>query len=81
VTYDEAKREAQESAGRLGYDYGVAKNAFGYSAFMLPQMRNRYGHELRCEVVSCTDLAKCQPGHGPTATREPARTYGNGWQG
>jgi hypothetical protein len=65
MTYDEAKKTARAKADEFGYDYGVAKNAFGYSAFMLPQKRNRCGHELRCEVVSCTDLAKCQPGHGP----------------
>lgn len=67
MTYDEAKRKAQASADETGFDYGVEKNAFGFSCFMLPQKRNRCGHELRCEVVMCATLAKCQPGHGPMA--------------
>jgi hypothetical protein len=65
VTYEAAKAEAQKRANDTGFDFGVEKNAFGYSAFMLPQKRNRYGHELRCEVVSCTTLSRCQTGHGP----------------
>jgi hypothetical protein len=32
---------------------------------MLPQRKNRYGFELRCEVVECENLDRCQPGHGP----------------
>lgn len=75
MTYDQAKREAQARADETGFDYGVAKNAFGFSCFMLPQKQNRYGHELRCEVVSCTILAKCQPGHGPGLDPRGPRTF------
>jgi len=66
MNYAEAKLEAQTKADETGYDYGVMKNAFGgYSCFMLPQKRNRGGSELRCEVVSCSNLSRCQIGHGP----------------
>ena len=64
MTYKEAKLTAQALADKLGFDYGVEKNAFGYGYFMLPRRENRYGFELRCEVVSCTDLSKTQAGHG-----------------
>lgn len=64
MTYEEAKKEAQSRANSTGLDYGIEKNAFGYSVFMLPKQGNRFGHELRCEVVSCQDPAKVQPGHG-----------------
>ncbi len=65
--YDAAKAAAQKSANESGFDYGVEKLGTEFRSFMLPQKRNRCGHELRCEVVSSTDLAKCQPGHGPMA--------------
>lgn len=67
MTYNEAKAEAQAKANEMGYDYGVEKLGASYRAFMLPQKKNRFGHELRCEVVSCTILANCKPGHGPNA--------------
>lgn len=62
--YREVRDEAQRKANDLGFDYGIEKDAFGYRSFMLPRRENRYGHELRCEVVQCTNLDKCQPGHG-----------------
>jgi hypothetical protein len=69
MTYQEAKAEAQRLANELGFDYGVEKCGFPgppeYRHFMLPRRENRYGFELRCEVVMCEDLAKCKPGHGP----------------
>ena len=64
MTYDDARKQAQSNANATGFDHGITKNAFGYSAFMLPRQENRLGHELRCEVVSCMDPAKVQPGHG-----------------
>lgn len=64
MKYDEAKKEAQSKANATGFDHGISKNAFGYSICMLPRQENRTGFELRCEVVSCEDLAKIQPGHG-----------------
>lgn len=66
-TYEEVKKDAQERANATGYDIGVEKLGGSYRSFMLPQKKNRFGHELRCEVVFCTDLSKCKPGHGPNA--------------
>jgi hypothetical protein len=63
--YETCRAAAQKLANELGFDYGVEKDAFGYHHFMLPQRKDRYGHELACEVVSCENLAKCRPGHGP----------------
>lgn len=66
MTYAEARAEAQRLANEFGYDYGVEAHVFGFHHFMLPQARHRFGHELRCEIVHPENLAKCQPGHGPT---------------
>jgi hypothetical protein len=63
--YQDVRQEAQKKANETGFDFGVEKNAFGFSCFMLPRKENRCGHELRCEVVSCEVLSKCQKGHGP----------------
>ena len=63
--YREARDEAQKQADATGFDHGIERNAFGFRVFMLPQRQNRYGHELRCEVVSCMRLERCQKGHGP----------------
>jgi hypothetical protein len=67
--YKEARAQAQAKANSLGFDFGLEFNSIfrTYNVFMLPQKRNRTGHELRCEVVSCEDLSKCQKGHGPHA--------------
>ena len=62
--YRVARTEAQRRADQTGFDHGVMRNAFGFSAFMLPRRENRYGHELRCEVVSCMDASRAQAGHG-----------------
>jgi hypothetical protein len=63
--YRAARAEAQSKANATGYDHGIERNAIGWSVFMLPQKQNRYGHELRCEVVSCEHLDRRQKGHGP----------------
>ena len=62
-----ARAEAQAQANATGYDYGLEANDLfkSFRSFMLPRKENRCGHEMRCEVVSCEDLAKCQIGHGP----------------
>lgn len=65
MTYAEAKRRARAAANETGFDHGLTRSAFGWSFMMLPRRENRFGHELRCEVVSCDDLARCRPGHGP----------------
>lgn len=64
--YREIKAKAQADADFDGFDRGIEKLGDSYRSFMLPQKRNRFGHELRCEVVMCT-TDKCQPGHGPAA--------------
>ena len=67
LRYAAAKLRAQRHANETGFDFGVEANDFerDYRVFMLPRRENRYGFELRCEVVSCSDLSKCQEGHGP----------------
>jgi hypothetical protein len=69
--YHAARTEAQHKANETGYDYGIERNDLfkTFHVFMLPRVENRYGHELRAEVVSCEDLARCQPGHGPFGGR------------
>ena len=64
--YREARAEAQRKANESGFDHGLERNDLfeDFHVFMLPRRENRYGHELRCEVVSCEFPAKCQPGHG-----------------
>ena len=51
----------------LGFDYGLEVNDVfrEWRIFMLPMRQNRSGHELRCEVVMCSNMATCQLGHGP----------------
>jgi hypothetical protein len=68
-TYEEIARQAQSEADRTGADQGVEKLGSEYRTFGLPQAKNRYGHELRCEVRHCTDLSRTLPGHGYTATQ------------
>jgi len=67
--YRTARADAQKRANETGYDYGIERNDLfkSFHVFMLPQRKNRYGHELACEVVSCEKLDHCQPGHGPRA--------------
>lgn len=62
-----ARTEAQLKANATGFDYGLEANDLfkSFSVFMLPRRENRYGLELRCEVVSCEFLDRCQPWHGP----------------
>lgn len=68
VTHREARQEAQRRADATGFDHGVwGPDAFGgYSFRALPRRENRFGHELLCEVVMCTKLEDCKPGHGPS---------------
>lgn len=63
--YATVRAEAQKKADESGFDHGVERDAFGFRCFMLPRRENRYGFETRCEVVPCSYLSKCQPGHGP----------------
>lgn len=65
--YREARQAAQAAANADGYDRGLERNDLfkSFSFHMLPRRENRYGHELRVEVVSCENIANCKPGHGP----------------
>lgn len=67
-TYRAARAKAQMKANELGIDHGLEWNPIfnHWHIFMLPEKQNRYGFELRCEVVSCEILSKCQRGHGYT---------------
>lgn len=51
--YAEAFNRAVDQANRLNMDVGVLRNRVmgGYDVFLLPQPKNRSGHELRAEVV------------------------------
>jgi hypothetical protein len=65
--YRIAREKAQALANETGFDYGIEANDLfrEFRVFMLPMRANRSGHELRCEVVHCTNLATVQIGHGP----------------
>jgi len=67
--YQTARIIAQARADASGLDHGIEANDVfhEYSVRMLPMKANRGGHELRCEVVMCCDVSKCQTGHGPLA--------------
>ena len=67
ASYRAAREGAQRLANEDGFDRGLEANDLCHSwhTFMLPAKQYRNGHELRCEVVSCETLAKCQKGHGP----------------
>jgi len=67
--YRAARAEAQKRANETGMDIGLERNDLfkSFNTFLLPRRENRSGHELRCEVVSCENLEKCAPGHGPLA--------------
>jgi hypothetical protein len=64
--YAHEKSMAQVKANATGFDYGLEVNDAFHEirTFMLPRRENRTGHELRCEVVSCENLATMQIGHG-----------------
>ncbi len=74
--YEEARVQAQFEADRDGFDRGIDSSVMYsqpddrryYRVFLLPRRENRAGYELLCEVVSCSFVEKCQPGHGPVQT-------------
>lgn len=65
--YKQARDRAQRDANVDGFDRGIAWNATfrTYTVYVLPMKKNRFGHELRCEVVSCEHYDRIRPGHGP----------------
>ena len=69
MNYAEAIEQAQQRADASGRDYGVAHNALlhGYYVVPLPRRENRYGAEVRCEIVCPSTWA--EPGHGPVSPR------------
>lgn len=70
AAYTATRAHAQELANETGFDIGLECNELfrTWNTFTLPMRENRRGHELRCEVVSCEDIDRCQPGHGPRAS-------------
>jgi hypothetical protein len=65
-TYQIARDYAQKRANETGFDFGLEWNKWAnqWSVWMLPNKKNRSGHELQCEVVSCENLENTRPGHG-----------------
>jgi hypothetical protein len=64
--YAVVRAQAQAEANKDGYDRGLEYNELMnyYRFFLLPGRRHRFGHESRCEVVSCEDYEKQAHGHG-----------------
>lgn len=53
-SYGEAFKVAQAGADKLGMSHGIEKPVPPYNEWnvlLLPQVKNRFGHELRCQVV------------------------------
>ncbi len=69
ATYAAARAKAQAAANVTGIDHRLEwlGDLSGWAVSMLPEKYARYGFEASCEVVSCEDLSRCQPGHGPLA--------------
>jgi hypothetical protein len=67
TNYSDARAEAQRLANADGRDRGLEFNKLfkTYQIVGLPETQNRFGFELRCEVVSCENYDLCKPGHGP----------------
>jgi hypothetical protein len=65
--YQSTREQAQNKANETGMDQGIEANDFWkeFISFSLPAKQYRSGHELRCEVVSCEDVARIMKGHGP----------------
>ena len=57
--WKQAHTAAVKLARELGKEVGLEKfkeyNTPGFRVFSLPKPENRYGHELRCEIVRPTD--------------------------
>lgn len=73
--YREIRAAAQAAADADGHDRGIERLNGSFRSFLLPRRENRYGHELRCEVVSCSDLRRCVPGHGPIVATRKRRVH------
>lgn len=55
-TYEEAYDDAVIKARQMKMDVGLEYNSIfkEYRVFLLPPPNSRFGHELRCEVVTPT---------------------------
>lgn len=51
TSYESCRSAAQRWANEMKRDFGIERDYFGWRYFMLPQPKDRYGFELRCEVV------------------------------
>lgn len=73
AAYVVVRTVAQNAVDADGYDRGIEANDVlkTWRYFMLPMVKHRQGHELRCEVVSATNIAVCRPGHGPNGHVNP----------
>ena len=73
AAYEAARAEAQARADASGLDVGIEisdtcqVSTPVINVRFLPQKKNRNGYNAFAEVVMCSDLAKCMPGHGPLA--------------
>jgi hypothetical protein len=80
--YAAARAEAQTKANVMSIDVGIERNDLfkSFHVFLLPAVKYRSGHEIRCEVVSpvnapapvygsderCRHCGNPLPGHGYT---------------
>ncbi len=71
-TYPDARAWAQRDANRDGFDRRLEWNEIFkvWMMSMLPAREHRRGFELRCEVVMCEVLDRCQRGHGPIVQKK-----------
>lgn len=77
MTYEEAKARARHFAVITNRDYGILKDAFGdCMTFPLSPEGQRYGDELRCEVVRLADISK----NDRLRIRWLDDTYGDNWR-
>lgn len=69
TTYPAAKAAAQARADATGMDVGLEwlGTYSGWVARGLPCKGSRFGSDRLVECVSCSDITKCFPGHGPSA--------------
>ena len=61
--YKCARSYAQKQADKIGWDYGIEWNTIYkyWHTFPLPRRENRYGHEVKCEVIYSNNPKE---GHG-----------------
>lgn len=76
MTYEQAKARARHYAVITGRDYGIMRDAFGgCMTFPLSPEGQRYGDELRCEVVRLADIGPAEV----EAHRRADEQHGDNW--